>query len=223
MCDTRLMTPQPRSRLFLIRHGEVDSNRMMRYLGRFDEPLNAVGRGQAQALGSVFTTIAVDAVRSSPLRRALVTAEAIAASTGAGLETDDRLAEIDFGAWEGRSRDEVLSGSDEDRRLVHRWERDPATAAPSGESFADLERRVCGCLDDLAAGMPGAVIVVVSHMGPIKVALCAALGLPLDRSRRIFLDPATVTVVDWGPEPVVRLVNGHAHLGFDRARWMAGP
>lgn len=63
-------------------------------------------------------------------------------------------------------------------------------------------------------------MVLVSHMGPIKALLCAALDLPLTRSSRIFLDPATISVIDWGPQPVVRLVNSHAHLGFAQARWM---
>jgi broad specificity phosphatase PhoE len=214
------MSPATQSRLFLIRHGEVDSNRRMRYLGRSDEPLNRVGRRQAEDLAGAFATIAIDAVRSSPLQRALATARSIAEATGAELEIDDRLVEIDFGAWEGRSRDEVLAGSAHDRELVRLWETDPSTAAPAGESFTELQVRVRRCLDDLAAHSSAASVAVVTHMGPIKVALCTALGLPLGRSRRIFLDPATVTVIDWGPEPIVRLVNGHGHLGFDAARWL---
>ncbi len=63
-------------------------------------------------------------------------------------------------------------------------------------------------------------MVLVSHMGPIKVLLCAALQLPLESAGRIFLDPATISVVDWGPDAVVRLVNSHAHLGFAKARWL---
>ena len=64
-------------------------------------------------------------------------------------------------------------------------------------------------------------IVLVSHVGPIKALLAASLDLPLDRGgRRIFLDPGTVSVVDWGDPPILRLCNSHAHAGWTSARWM---
>jgi broad specificity phosphatase PhoE len=214
------MHGDPGARFFLVRHGEVDSNRAMRYLGRTDEPLNDRGVGQAAALAGAFSALSIDAVRSSPLTRASATAAAIADASGLDVDTDPRLAELDFGSWEGLSRDEVMSRSAADRELLHRWETDPETPAPSGESFSELRLRVVACLDELSTGHPGASIVIVSHVGPIKIALCSALGLPMARSRRVFLDPATISVVDWADEPVVRLVNGHGHLGFERARWM---
>ena len=67
---------------------------------------------------------------------------------------------------------------------------------------------------------PGEWIVLVSHVGPIKALLCATLGAPLATARRMFLDPGTVTVLDWGSHPVVRLFNAHGHLGWESARWM---
>ncbi len=66
-------------------------------------------------------------------------------------------------------------------------------------------------------------MAVVSHMGPIKALLCAALDVPLTVARRLFLDPGTVSVVDWSTPPVVRLVNSHAHLGWASARWLQRP
>ena len=64
------------------------------------------------------------------------------------------------------------------------------------------------------------VALLVSHVGPLKALLCAALDLPMSGMRRLFLDPATVSVVDWGARPVVRLFNSHCHLGWAGARWM---
>jgi broad specificity phosphatase PhoE len=64
-------------------------------------------------------------------------------------------------------------------------------------------------------------VILVSHVGPIKTLLCAALGLPLTSARRLFLDPATVSVIDWGEAPVVRVFNSQAHPGFADARWAA--
>jgi broad specificity phosphatase PhoE len=63
-------------------------------------------------------------------------------------------------------------------------------------------------------------VALVSHVGPIKALLCAAMGLPLTATRRVFLDPATVSVVDWATTPIVRLVNSHCHLGWAEARWL---
>lgn len=208
-----------RVRLVLVRHGEVDANRSYHYLGRRDDELNATGLRQADALATALAGLDLDLVVSSPLRRALETARRVAAANHLQVDTDDRLVELDFGAWEGRSRREVVEQGEEIRTMVERWEADPSLAVPGGESMLELRDRVVELADDLAAGRPGSTVVVVSHMGPIKALLCAALDLPLDRARRIFLDPATVSVVDWGGKKVVRLVNGHTHLGFADARW----
>ena len=217
------MKPARTTRLILVRHGEVDANRSYAYLGRRDDELNANGLAQARALAEAFNGTRVDRVVSSPLQRALVTAGAIAESLGAPVEIDHRLIELDFGSWEGRSRSEVIATGERERRAVEGWERDPALPTPGGESLLDLQERVVGWANDAAGHGAGDTVMMVSHMGPVKTLLCAALGLPLTSARRIFLDPATVSVVDWGDVPVVRLVNSHAHLGFSRARWMNQP
>lgn len=211
------------TRLILVRHGEVDANRVFAYLGRRDDTLNANGIAQARALADAFTGVRVDRVVSSPLQRALETAEAIAETSGAPLEIDPRLIELDFGSWEGRSRAEVVGTGEQERRAVERWEADPSLPTPGGESLLELQERVVGWANDAARNGKGRTVLTVSHMGPVKTLLCAALGLPLTSARRIFLDPATVSVIDWGDPPVVRLVNGHAHLGFSKARWINSP
>jgi broad specificity phosphatase PhoE len=207
-------------RLVLIRHGEVDANRSFRYLGRRDDPLNETGRRQARALAEAAAGLPLDGVLTSPLRRARETADAIGQSAGVSVATEPRLIELDFGSWEGRTRAEVVRGCEADRIEVERWEGDPAAPTPGGESLVDVQRRSAGLADELARDRSGETIALVSHMGPIKTLLCAALTLPLTAARRIFLDPATVSVVDWGDRTVVRLVNSHGHLGFDGARWL---
>jgi len=77
--------------------------------------------------------------------------------------------------------------------------------------------------DDVVRDHAGETLAVVSHMGPIKALLCAALDVPLTGARRLFLDPATVSVVDWSTRPVVRLINSHGHLGWSNARWLQHP
>jgi probable phosphoglycerate mutase len=217
--------PAPRLRLFLVRHGQVASNRDLRYVGSRDESLTDLGRQQADALGALLGQLPIGGVLTSPLRRALDTAEAIAAAATVEVRVDDRLREQSFGAWEGLSRDEVRARSPEDRERLDTWERSAEIAPPGGESLHSVQRRVLDLVDELCGDAPAGVMpwtVLVSHVGPIKALLAAALDLPLDRGgRRVFLDPGTVSVIDWGEVPILRLCNSHAHAGWTSARWMA--
>jgi probable phosphoglycerate mutase len=215
--------PRPAVRLFLVRHGEVDANIQYRFLGRRDDPLNASGREQAANLAALFAELPVSEVYTSPLSRTRDTAEAIAAAAGAELVQDDLLVELDFGTWEGLTLPQIAERGDQDRELLARWESDPSCPAPGGESLADVQERVVRFADQVLEARPGATIAVVTHMGPIKALLCAALEVALTGARRLFLDPATVSVVDWSSVPVVRLFNAHAHLEWRRARWMQKP
>ncbi|MBV9712989.1 MAG: histidine phosphatase family protein, partial [Ktedonobacteraceae bacterium] len=107
-----------------------------------------------------------------------------------------------------------------DEQQLRAWEADPTIAPPGGESFAAVQLRICGLVERLAEEHAGQEIVLVSHVGPIKALLCAALGALLTSIFNIFLDPATISVIDWRqPRPIVRLMNSHAHLGWEQARW----
>jgi broad specificity phosphatase PhoE len=208
-------------RLLLVRHGEVDANREFRYLGRRDDPLNRRGREQARRLAVALSEIPADSLIASPLLRTLATARAIAEETGLEVGEDWRLSEMDFGAWEGLSREELIATDSEARDRLERWERDPSVAPPGGESLDAVQRRVIDFADQLVTTTSGSTFILVSHVGPIKTLLCAALGVSLASTRRLFLDPATVSVIDWGEAPVVRVFNSQAHPGFGNARWLA--
>ena len=210
---------QPPLRLFLIRHGETASNREMRYLGSRDEPLAESGLLQADRLAEALAPLPLRAVYASPLRRAAETGGRIATARELGLLLEPRLREQCFGEWEGMTRAEVLAG-DGDRLL--RWETDLGLAPPGGESLASVQARVLGLVEELVQGHRQDWVALVSHVGPIKALLCAAMGVPLAAARRMFLDPGTLSIVDWGERPIVRLFNAHAHLGWGAARWMAG-
>lgn len=213
--------PQRFVRLFLVRHGEVDANIDLRYLGRRDDPLNATGRAQADRLADAFADLPVDGVLASPLARAADTALAIATACSLDVALDHRLIELDFGHWEGLTRQQVLAGGHATEELLARWEADPGCPVPGGESLIDVRDRVVDLADELLAQRPGSSLALVTHMGPIKALLCAGLDVPFQTTRRMFLDPATVTVVDWSALPVVRLFNSHAHLGWSNARWLS--
>lgn len=105
-------------------------------------------------------TPTAEAVFSSPARRALVLAEALAARDGLPLRSDERLLELDFGTWEGRLWSEI------DRAESDHWAEDPAhRAPPGGERFVDLLDRVADILSEVPTGA-----VIVSHAGPIRAA-----------------------------------------------------
>jgi broad specificity phosphatase PhoE len=209
-----------RIRLFLVRHGETDHNAAMRYIGRTDLGLNPRGRAQARALGEALEHLGVARVMTSPLRRARDTAREIARRVGVRPEMDGRLAEMDFGTWEGLTRDEVRARSPDDADRLAEWEADPWSAPPGGRGLADIEFGLRELLSEVSEDAPAGPVALVSHVGPMKALLAMALGDDHGAFRRIFLDPATVSVVDWGPRPTIRLVNSHAHLGWESARWM---
>jgi broad specificity phosphatase PhoE len=157
--------------ILLARHGEsVDNAPPARIQGRRDPPLSELGREQARALADSIAGEGLAALWCSHKRRALETAEAVAARTGLEPRVDERLAEVDMGDWTGRLRADV--------------ERTPEWAAwlggeldlrfPGGESVAELAERVLAALRDVAsAPLPA---LVVCHGGPIRVALGAAGG-----------------------------------------------
>jgi probable phosphoglycerate mutase len=197
----------------LLRHGETSLSPERRFSGRGDPELSERGRAQAKAAATRLARDIGDvaAVVTSPLLRAAATAQAVADATGAEVVVDDDLAETDFGEWEGRTWREVQTEWPE---VLAAWTGDVSVAPPGGESFAAVYDRVRRARDRLLAKyVPGAV-VVVSHVTPIKVLLCEALGAPPQALFRMHLDVASISRVDWREDGsgTVRGVNDTHHL-----------
>jgi broad specificity phosphatase PhoE len=207
-------------RLYLVRHGETADNRQMRYLGTRDEPLTENGMRQALRAAEVLSQLPIRIVVSSPMRRTADTAARISEECKVELRMDSRLAEGSFGSWEGLTRDDVLKLGNADAELLACWESDPSCAPPGGESINDIQERTIRLVEELTGEFEDTSIVLVSHVGPIKALLAAVLEIPLLATRRLFLDPGSISVVEWGERPLLRLFNSHAHLGWSSARWM---
>jgi probable phosphoglycerate mutase len=154
------------------------------------------------------------------MRRAVDTAAIIHDACSTDLRLDARLAEGSFGNWEGRTRAEVLRLGRRDAELLACWESDPACAPPGGESIQSIQKRIISLTDELTDEFSESSVVIVSHVGPIKALLAAVLEIPLQSTRRLFLDPGTISTVEWGSQPLLRIFNSHAHLGWSSARWM---
>jgi probable phosphoglycerate mutase len=199
-----------RTRLFLVRHGSTEHSSAGRLSGRNELPLNDVGRDQVARLGARnFGDVA--AVVTSPLRRTVETAQAVAGPLGLPVEVVDDLAETDFGVWEGLTMAEAFEA---DRDLVRKWHESPDVAPPGGESFAEVGTRVQRARAQLTARYPAASVVVVSHVTPIKLLVCGALEAPPIALFRLHLDAASVSIVDYFADGnmSVRLVNDTSHL-----------
>lgn len=209
--------PAPALRLLLVRHGETLANRELRHVGSLDEPLSDVGRRQAERLAEALAPLPLAAVYASPLSRAAETGRRIGGRLELPVRSEPRLAEQCFGTWEGLTRAEIVGRGDGE--VLRRWEADAAVPPPDGEPLAAVGERVLGLVGELAARHAGEWVALVSHVGPIKALVCAALGVPLETARRMFLDPGTVSVVDWSGVPMVRLFNAHGPLDLAGARW----
>jgi broad specificity phosphatase PhoE len=196
----------------LLRHGDTQLSPEHRFCGLRDLPLSASGTRQAKAAaGRLAGGVPIDAVVSSPLRRAVDTAAIAATELGLTPVTDDDLRETDFGDWDGFTLEEVQQRWP---AAVAAWRRDPEQAPPGGESFADTSRRVDRACDRLLRDHSGQTVLVVSHVTPIKIMLCRALGVPLSTLYRLYLGSACINEIQWYGHgfAAVHCVNDTSHL-----------
>jgi alpha-ribazole phosphatase len=182
--------------LLLVRHGQTAANAQGLLLGRADPPLTELGERQALALADALPTPA--RVISSPLQRATATA----AVFGIAVEVDERWVELDYGDYDGRAASSVAPD------VWRRWRTDPTYSPGGGESLVDLGRRVrescLGLVDEATAD----VVVVVTHVSPIKAAIAWSLGAPDDVAWHMYIEDASVSRIDFQPHgPVLRWFN----------------
>lgn len=201
-------------RLFLVRHAETEWNELKRYQGHMDIQLSRRGHEQARMVAARLALEDISAVYSSDLTRARSTAEEIAATHALKVETRRALREVDVGAWEGLSIEEIRERFPED---FERWKKDSANVRfPQGESYLDVKVRAMPVIDEIVrrhrAREEGAV--VVSHSGPLKVIICTLLGLDLNERYRFSLANASVSLVTFvdGLPPRLELLNDTCHL-----------
>jgi broad specificity phosphatase PhoE len=190
------MQPQQTSAtgVYLARHGQTAYNAERRFQGQLPVPLDDTGRSQAQQLAELVSGYGFRALWSSPLLRALQTAQVIAQRIGLEPKLDPRLAETDAGAWTDRTFKDVQE--QEPERFAAFLTGDPNFAFPQGESFAAQGTRVAQALADVEAGELPAL--VVCHGVVIRVALYGrgdehrALGERVENAALVALDPPRV-------------------------------
>lgn len=223
--------------LVLTRHGLTDRSTPEQHLGqRIDVSINDAGRRQADALARRLAPVAFDRVFTSPLFRARETAAILAPK--ASIEADPRLREMDYGAWEGRTYDQIAEA---DGAFRGEWERAPdVLACPGGECGNDVAERVRDFLGDLLdehrawhakASFRAATsgwgsttprierpVLGVGHSTTNRILICVALAIEIrEFRRRLDQDQANLTVLQWDLEAApdegrMLVMNDTAHL-----------
>jgi probable phosphoglycerate mutase len=193
--------------VLLVRHGKTPTTGQV--LPGRAKGLHLADEGVAQAERAAERIAAlgvkkVHAVYASPLERAKETAKPIATALGQRVRTNRGLLEADFGQWTGRKLSELMKLSE--WRQVQQYP--SGFTFPDGESFSQMQERICRTLRTLVAEHPGKTIVAVSHADPIKAAIADAMGTHLDLFQRIVVGPCSITPIAYGPSgPVVLSVN----------------
>jgi broad specificity phosphatase PhoE len=165
--------------ILMVRHGETDWNVERRFQGHADPPLNEAGRAQARRLAEALAGEGLTAVYTSPLRRASETAGIVAARLRVDVRPLEALREIHVGDWQGLTINEVRERYPEGASV------DWHSGWPGGETHDQLAARVLPALVRLAELHPDECILAVTHAGPVRTALAAAIGLSYDDARPI--------------------------------------
>ncbi|WP_377271793.1 bifunctional RNase H/acid phosphatase [Peterkaempfera sp. SMS 1(5)a] len=202
------------STFVLLRHGETRLTPEKRFSGSggSDPELSDKGLWQAErAAAALAARGTVQAVVSSPLKRARQTAEAAAARLGLEVRIDEGIRETDFGAWEGLTFAEVQQQYPAD---LEAWLSSAKAAPPGGESFAATARRVSLARDKLLARYSGRTVLLVTHVTPVKTLVRLALGAPPESLFRMELSAASLSVVQYYADgnASLRLLNDTGHL-----------
>jgi len=199
-------------RLFLVRHGETESNRLGLALGRADVPLNERGRWQAQRLARALAAVPLAAVYSSPLSRALDTARAIASEHGLPVQVEEGLIEMDIGETEGLSFAEVRTRFPE---FLEAWvgASGPDQAMPGGERLSDVQARAWETVQAIAARHDEEAACAVTHNFVILSVLTRVLGMELANFRWLRHSVGAISVLELRPDHALVLsLNDTCHL-----------
>jgi broad specificity phosphatase PhoE len=180
-------------KVYLLRHGETTYNADgNRYCGRTDIDLTEKGTAQATLVNTLLKDVHFDAVYSSPLKRAQLTAEI---ASGVSVVIDDRLIEVDFGAWEGKTRAEFIA---ENELLWTNWCADPqlANAGGNGECGQAIVARVDHFFNEMQQKHPDGTILVVAHNGVNRLYMAHKLGMPLKNYRQLAQENSSITLFE---------------------------
>ena len=201
--------------LYLVRHCEAEGNWRRTFQGHTDSEVSDKGRRQLEKLAQRFAPIHLDAVYSSPLKRAVATAQAIDRAAGLPIQLEPDVIEINGGRFEG------VPFADLPRLFPveqEAWERHPeAFVAPGGESMAQVYARMQAAIARIVAAHPGETVAVASHGCAIRNYQCYACGWDLSRLNELgWSDNTAVSKFEFeegDPHPRILYLSDASHLG----------
>lgn len=201
--------------IILIRHGETEYNKTHRYQGALDIPLNETGLHQADLLAERLKDVPIDIYISSPLQRAYVTTEKVAALHDRTIDyVDNRLKDPSAGDWAGKTFDEIKAAYPKGYLLE--WKKRWAYTPPNGDSLQSVQKRYRAVLDEVVEKYPGKVVLIGAHSKGNAALICSLLNIPLkDRYNQIKQDNTCVNVLEYEDGKwEIRLMNSIDHLGY---------
>jgi broad specificity phosphatase PhoE len=194
------------TRLWFIRHGEVETPYIGTFLGSTDVGLSDLGRHQAQAIAGFMESMELDAVLSSPLSRAANTAAPTCTSRGSKLETVDWAKEMHFGTWEGKHWPEIELA---DPEFAGSWQANPwDTACPDGDVPNEFAERVQAGLTETMQEFAGRSVALFAHAGTNRAIISAVTGRPYCESFAFSQDYGSVNAGGWDVE------SGHGQIAM---------
>jgi len=199
-------------RIYLARHGQVESNRANAYIGSTDLPLNDAGRHQAQLIADRLEQKDISAVYSSDLARARDTAEVLASRLGLPVKVVSELRELDYGEWENMPEVEVPERYGD---VFHGWLANPVDVrVPGGETVRELMDRAWPALLRIAETCVKSNAFVVAHKCVNRVLICLILGIDPNSYRQIGQGNVALNVIEVRQDGrlVVDQVNDMCHV-----------
>ncbi len=198
-------------KVFLIRHTETIWNEAHCFIGRTDLGLSKKGKESALKLAERLKSVDFTRIYSSPTRRTMETVEFINSKSNQKVYTVEDLKEINFGAWEGKTIEEI---KEENPNIIVNWLKDPISESiPDGEQWSDFGQRVRSAYQDIISNNSAGNILIVSHGGPLKNILGFILDLPTTSYWRFSISHGSISVVEYEQEKTyLTLLNDFCHL-----------
>ena len=182
------------AKIYLLRHGQTAWNKELFFRGQRDIPLDNHGLAQADCASRALEGVRLAKIYSSPLSRAMQTAEPAASGKGLAVTRVPEFLDIDYGQWSGKSQKQIEKLYPE---LNRQWLESPQQVRfPEGEDLAAVRERAFPQLEVLTKAADDGAILVVSHRVVLKVLICAALDMPLSKFWQIKLDTASLSVLN---------------------------
>jgi broad specificity phosphatase PhoE len=199
------------TKVYLVRHGQTEWNKELRFRGRSDIPLNEEGRREAAATADALKEKDIRAIYTSPLRRSIETAQPVAEFFHLEIVPVRELIDISYGDWEGLTYDEVKRRYADTYTM---WEQCPDMVQfPNGENLDEVRERSFFAFKGIVEKNPGKSILIIPHRVINKVLLCALLDLNNSQFWKVKQDTGCINLIEYSDQKVVLVkMNDTCHL-----------